>query len=54
MISEIKQNEDSPKGRVLICYDNAIGKRASLLYVLNADELVGDGVDDEAGGAVYL
>ena len=40
--------------RVLICYDNAIGKIPLLLYVLNADELVGDGVDDEAGGAVYL
>ena len=54
MIPETIQNEDSPKGRVLICYDNAIGKIPLLLYVLNADELVGDGVDDEAGGAVYL
>ena len=54
MIPETIQNEDSPKGRVLICYDNAIGKIPLLLYVLNADELVGDGVDDEAGGGVYL
>ena len=25
-----------------------------LLYVRDIDQLVGDGVDDEAGGAVYL
>ena len=30
------------------------GDAGLLLYVLDADELVGDGVDDEAGGAVYL
>ena len=54
MIPETIANEDSPKGQVLICYDNAIGKRASLLYVLDADELVGDGVDDESGSGVYL
>ena len=30
------------------------GDAGLLLYVLDADELVGDGVDDEAGGGVYL
>ena len=30
------------------------GNAVLLLYVRNVDQLVGDGVDDESGGGVYL
>lgn len=31
-----------------------VGDAVLLLYVRDVDQLVGDGVDDESGGGVYL